>query len=79
MLLKYYRAGFLAVLCRDSSVVKLYDIRHSVIGTEELEPVIFDRTLQRKSACTLALTLSLISKKTLFFILLAGLVVRVKG
>jgi len=30
-------------------VVKLYDIRHSIIGTEELEPVIFDRTLQRKA------------------------------
>ena len=61
-------------------MVKLYDIRHSVIGTEELEPVIFDRTLQRKSACTLALTLSLQSLKRLFFfILLAGLVVRVKG
>ncbi|WAR08384.1 MIOB-like protein, partial [Mya arenaria] len=39
-------AGFLAVLSRDSSVVKLFDIRHSIIGTEELEPVIFDRTLQ---------------------------------
>ena len=44
----YYRNGFLAVLCRDSSVVKLYDIRHSMTGTDELEPVIIERNVQRK-------------------------------
>lgn len=40
------RPGFLAVLCRDSSVVKLYDIRHSVIGPDELEPVTFETNIQ---------------------------------
>ncbi|XP_053373892.1 GATOR complex protein MIOS-like [Mercenaria mercenaria] len=40
------RPGFLAALCRDSSVVKLYDIRHSVIGPDELEPVTFERNIQ---------------------------------
>lgn len=40
------RNGFLAVLCRDSSVVKLYDIRHSMTGTDEFEPVIIERNIQ---------------------------------
>lgn len=40
------RNGFLAVLCRDSSVVKLYDIRHSMTGTDELEPFIIERNIQ---------------------------------
>ena len=39
------RAGFLAILCANSTVVKLYDIRHSVIGTDELEPVTFERNI----------------------------------
>ncbi|KAH3795999.1 hypothetical protein DPMN_149563, partial [Dreissena polymorpha] len=40
------RSGDLAVLCKGSTIVKLYDVRHSVTGTDDLEPVIFDRTLQ---------------------------------
>ncbi|XP_060561622.1 GATOR complex protein MIOS-like [Ruditapes philippinarum] len=40
------RPGVLAALCRDSSVVKLYDIRHSVVGPDELEPVTFERNIQ---------------------------------
>ena len=43
-----FRNGFLAVLCRDSSVVKLYDIRHSMTGTDEFDPVIIERNVQRK-------------------------------
>ncbi|KAL4222251.1 hypothetical protein ACF0H5_018288 [Mactra antiquata] len=40
------RPGFLAALCRESSVVKLYDIRHTVVGPDELELVTFERNIQ---------------------------------
>lgn len=39
------RTGILAVLCRDSSVVKLYDIRLSQIGNDDLEPVYFEQNI----------------------------------
>ncbi|KAJ8313577.1 hypothetical protein KUTeg_008138 [Tegillarca granosa] len=40
------RMGFLAVLCKETSVIKLYDIRHANIGLEDLEPAIIERNIQ---------------------------------
>ncbi|XP_025096511.1 GATOR complex protein MIOS-like isoform X2 [Pomacea canaliculata] len=40
------RAGMLSVMCKDSSVFKLYDIKHSVMGSDDIEPVIVDRNVQ---------------------------------
>ncbi|KAK3592025.1 hypothetical protein CHS0354_031537 [Potamilus streckersoni] len=48
------RRGYLAVLCKDSSTIKLFDIRHSVIGSEELDPVITERTVQPKKLSSIS-------------------------
>lgn len=40
------RPGVLTVICKDSPTLRLYDIRHAVNGSDDIEPVIIDRTVQ---------------------------------
>ncbi|CAH1789595.1 unnamed protein product [Owenia fusiformis] len=40
------RTGLLASLVRDSSAVKLYDIQHTNIGTDDVEPTVIERYVQ---------------------------------
>ncbi|XP_060067051.1 GATOR complex protein MIOS-A-like [Ylistrum balloti] len=40
------RMGFLAVLTKETSAVKLYDIRHIPVGADELDPAIIERNIQ---------------------------------
>ncbi|XP_076467214.1 GATOR2 complex protein MIOS-like [Babylonia areolata] len=40
------RSGVLTVLCKDSPSLRLYDIRHAMMGTDDIEPVIIDRSVQ---------------------------------
>ncbi|KAK7109429.1 GATOR2 complex protein MIOS-like [Littorina saxatilis] len=40
------RSGVLTVMCKDSPILRLYDIRHAVIGCDDIEPVIIDRNIQ---------------------------------
>lgn len=40
------RPGMLSVLCKESPSIRLYDIRHAVIGTDDIEPVTIDRHIQ---------------------------------
>ncbi|KAL5006541.1 hypothetical protein ScPMuIL_015347 [Solemya velum] len=46
------RLGFLAVLCKDSSSIKVYDTR--LVGTEELEPAIIERTVSSHDSSVLS-------------------------
>ncbi|KAL8558525.1 hypothetical protein ACOMHN_038849 [Nucella lapillus] len=40
------RSGVLTVLCKESPSLRLYDIRHAMMGTDDIEPVIIDRSVQ---------------------------------
>ncbi|XP_077978834.1 GATOR2 complex protein MIOS-B-like [Glandiceps talaboti] len=40
------RLGLLAVLCKDSPVVNLYDVQHTTFSGEDVEPAIIERTVQ---------------------------------
>lgn len=40
------RCGLLACLAKDSPVIKLYDIQHTSVGPDELEPAVIERTVQ---------------------------------
>ncbi|XP_041365811.1 GATOR complex protein MIOS-like [Gigantopelta aegis] len=40
------RQGMLSVLVKDSNVIKMYDIRHSVFGSDVTEPVLIERNIQ---------------------------------
>ncbi|XP_033762093.1 GATOR complex protein MIOS-like isoform X2 [Pecten maximus] len=40
------RMGFLAVLVKETSAVKLYDIRHIPMGADDLDPAIIERNVQ---------------------------------
>ncbi|XP_050419216.1 GATOR complex protein MIOS-A [Patella vulgata] len=42
------RNGMLSVLCKDSPVVSMYDIEHSVLGSDDIEPVIRERNIESK-------------------------------
>lgn len=41
----FFRHNLLASLQRDSSVINLYDIQHTVVGTEEVEPSVLERVI----------------------------------
>lgn len=47
------RNGFLGVLYRDSTSVKLYDIRHTPQGIDELEPNFIDRSISANNGTSL--------------------------
>eukprot|EP00058_Branchiostoma_floridae_P009637 XP_002595125.1 hypothetical protein BRAFLDRAFT_67907 [Branchiostoma floridae] len=40
------RYGLLGISCKDSPVVKLYDIQHSGVGGDDYEPAIIERSVQ---------------------------------
>ncbi|KAI0220830.1 GATOR complex protein MIOS [Lamellibrachia satsuma] len=40
------RCGLLACLAKDSPVIKLYDIQHTSVGPDELEPAVIERAVQ---------------------------------